>query len=98
MPSTADLALAPSPPDVQQALKKLPHAALKKLPHAAMSVRGAVTHRLSIGISVDGKLTGLTTAPVGHARAERPDEMTFESGGQGLWSTRRLIGATASPG
>jgi CubicO group peptidase (beta-lactamase class C family) len=32
-------------------------------------------------------LTGLTTAPGGPALAERPDEMTFESGGQGLWST-----------
>jgi CubicO group peptidase (beta-lactamase class C family) len=29
----------------------------------------------------------LTTAPGGHALAERPDDMTFESGGQGLWST-----------
>jgi hypothetical protein len=48
---------------------------------------GGATHRLSIGVSVDGKLTGLTTAPGGHALAERPDEMTFESGGQGLWST-----------
>jgi CubicO group peptidase (beta-lactamase class C family) len=39
------------------------------------------------GFDAEGKLTGLTTAPGGHALAERPDEMTFESGGQGLWST-----------
>jgi len=29
----------------------------------------------------------LAAAPGRHARAERPDDMTFESGGQGLWST-----------
>ncbi|MGE0593967.1 MAG: serine hydrolase domain-containing protein [Vicinamibacterales bacterium] len=29
----------------------------------------------------------LTVAPGGHALAERPDGMTFESAGQGLWST-----------
>jgi CubicO group peptidase (beta-lactamase class C family) len=39
------------------------------------------------GFDADGKLTGLTTTPGGHALAERPDEMSFESGGQGLWST-----------
>jgi CubicO group peptidase (beta-lactamase class C family) len=39
------------------------------------------------GFDAEGKLTGLTTAPGGHALAERPDEMSFESGGQGLWST-----------
>ena len=39
------------------------------------------------GFDADGKLTALTTTPGGHALAERPDEMTFESGGQGLWST-----------
>jgi CubicO group peptidase (beta-lactamase class C family) len=39
------------------------------------------------GFDAEGKLTGLTTAPGGHALAERPDDMTFESGGQGLWST-----------
>ena len=32
-------------------------------------------------------MTGLTTVTGGHALAERPDEMTFESGDQGLWST-----------
>ncbi len=39
------------------------------------------------GFDAEGKLTGLTTTPGGHALAERPDDMTFESGGQGLWST-----------
>ena len=35
----------------------------------------------------EGRLTALTEAPGGHALDERPDGMTFESGGQGLWST-----------
>jgi len=39
------------------------------------------------GFDAEGKLTSLTTVPGGHALAERPDDMTFESGGQGLWST-----------
>ena len=39
------------------------------------------------GFDAEGKLTGLATVPGGHALAERPDDMTFESGGQGLWST-----------
>src|SRR6476619_437267 len=39
------------------------------------------------GFDADGKLTSLTSVPGGHAVAERPDDMTFESGGQGLWST-----------
>jgi len=39
------------------------------------------------GFDDDGTLTALTTTPGGHALAERPDDMTFESGGQGLWST-----------
>jgi CubicO group peptidase (beta-lactamase class C family) len=39
------------------------------------------------GFDAEGQLTALTTAPSGHALAERPDDMTFESGGQGLWST-----------
>jgi CubicO group peptidase (beta-lactamase class C family) len=39
------------------------------------------------GFDAAGQLTALTTAPGGHALAERPDDMTFESGGQGLWST-----------
>jgi CubicO group peptidase (beta-lactamase class C family) len=39
------------------------------------------------GFDAGGQLTALTTVPGGHALAERPDGMTFESGGQGLWST-----------
>ena len=39
------------------------------------------------GFDAEGRLTALTTVPGGHALAERPDDMTFESGGQGLWST-----------
>jgi CubicO group peptidase (beta-lactamase class C family) len=39
------------------------------------------------GFDAEGHLTALTRAPGGHALAERPDDMTFESGGQGLWST-----------
>jgi CubicO group peptidase (beta-lactamase class C family) len=39
------------------------------------------------GFDAEGKLTGLTATPGGHALGERPDDMTFESGGQGLWST-----------
>ena len=39
------------------------------------------------GFDSAGQLTALPTAPGGHARAERPEDMTFESGGQGLWST-----------
>jgi len=33
-----------------------------------------------------GRLTTLVAAQGGHALAELPDSMTFESGGQGLWS------------
>jgi CubicO group peptidase (beta-lactamase class C family) len=39
------------------------------------------------GFDAEGQLTALTRTPGGHALAERPDDMTFESGGQGLWST-----------
>ena len=39
------------------------------------------------GFDGAGRLTTLAMAPGGHASAERPDSMTFESGGQGLWST-----------
>jgi CubicO group peptidase (beta-lactamase class C family) len=39
------------------------------------------------GFDDEGRLTTLTMTPGGHALAERPDDMTFESGGQGLWST-----------
>ncbi len=54
------------------------------------------------GFDGDGRLAPLTAAPGRHALDERPDDMTFESGGQGLWSTlddyltfaRMLIGDT----
>jgi len=39
------------------------------------------------GFDDQGRLTTLTAAPGGHALEERPGDMTFESGGQGLWST-----------
>ena len=39
------------------------------------------------GFDADGQLTPLTALPGGHALEDRPDGMTFESGGQGLWST-----------
>lgn len=39
------------------------------------------------GFEDDGRLITLDVAPGGHALAERPESMTFESGGQGLWST-----------
>jgi CubicO group peptidase (beta-lactamase class C family) len=39
------------------------------------------------GFDGDGRVTTITALPGRHALDERPDEMTFESGGQGLWST-----------
>lgn len=39
------------------------------------------------GFDQEGRLTALTAAPGRHALDERPETMTFESGGQGLWST-----------
>jgi CubicO group peptidase (beta-lactamase class C family) len=39
------------------------------------------------GFDDEGKLTTLAAAPGGHAMSERPDNMTFESGSGGLWST-----------
>jgi CubicO group peptidase (beta-lactamase class C family) len=56
------------------------------------------------GFDGDGRLTPLTAAPGRHALDERPFTMTFESGGQGLWSTlddylafaRMLIGDSVS--
>jgi CubicO group peptidase (beta-lactamase class C family) len=39
------------------------------------------------GFDGEGRLTALTAAPGRHALDERPDDMTFESGGQGRWST-----------
>src|SRR6185369_4591971 len=54
------------------------------------------------GFDAEGRPTALTSLPGRHALEERPDDMTFESGGQGLWSTvddylafaRTLIGDT----
>jgi len=39
------------------------------------------------GFDREGRLTPLTEAPGRQALALRPDGMTFEAGGQGLWST-----------
>jgi CubicO group peptidase (beta-lactamase class C family) len=45
-------------------------------------------HRAGLcGFDDEGHLTPLTETPGGHAHQERPDDMTFESGGQGLWTT-----------
>jgi len=57
------------------------------------------------GFDNEGRLTALTVPPGGHALDQRPDGMTFEAGGGGLWSTlddylafaRMLIG-DADPG
>jgi CubicO group peptidase (beta-lactamase class C family) len=39
------------------------------------------------GFDDDGRLMTLSAVPGRHALEERPEDMTFESGGQGLWST-----------
>jgi CubicO group peptidase (beta-lactamase class C family) len=52
------------------------------VPHDKRQRRAALT-----GFDEAGRLTSLVMAPGGHALADRPDSMTFESGGQGLWST-----------
>ena len=52
------------------------------VPPAALPRRAALT-----GFDDAGQLRTLETPPGGHALAERPAGMTFESGGQGLWST-----------
>lgn len=39
------------------------------------------------GFDADGVLVPRLTGPGGSTRAERPPDMAFESGGQGLWST-----------
>jgi CubicO group peptidase (beta-lactamase class C family) len=60
------------------------------------------------GFDSEGRLTALIEAPGGNALHQRPDDMTFEAGGGGLWSTlddylafaRMLIadaGAVAGP-
>ena len=56
------------------------------------------------GFDAEGRPTALAALPGRHALEERPDDMTFESGGQGLWSTlddyltfaRTLIGDTVN--
>lgn len=52
------------------------------VPAADRRRRAALT-----GFDDHGRLTTLAAVPGGHATAERPAGMTFESGGQGLWST-----------
>ena len=52
------------------------------VPHDKRHRRAALT-----GFDGARQLTTLTVAPGGHALPERPDSMTFESGGQGLWTT-----------
>jgi CubicO group peptidase (beta-lactamase class C family) len=52
------------------------------VPHDKRHRRAALT-----GFDEVGRLTTLAAAPGGHALADRPDSMTFQSGGQGLWST-----------
>jgi CubicO group peptidase (beta-lactamase class C family) len=39
------------------------------------------------GFDDEGRLTPLTTVPGNHTLPERPNAMTWASGGQGLWST-----------
>jgi len=39
------------------------------------------------GFDAEGRLTALTEAPGHHALNHRPEGMTFEAGGGGLWST-----------
>ena len=39
------------------------------------------------GFNADGRLTALERMPGGHALPERPEGMTYVSGGQGFWST-----------
>jgi CubicO group peptidase (beta-lactamase class C family) len=39
------------------------------------------------GFDAQGRLSRLAAVPGGAALAERPDDMAFTSGGQGLWST-----------
>ena len=56
------------------------------------------------GFDSNGRLTTLAAAPGRQALEERPADMSFESGGQGLWSTiddylaiaRQLIGDTVN--
>lgn len=75
--------------------------------NSGFAVPIAARHRCAgpCGFDERGRLTALDETPGGHARQQRPDDMTFESGGQGLWSSvddylafaRMLIGDPASP-
>jgi CubicO group peptidase (beta-lactamase class C family) len=40
-----------------------------------------------LGFDAEGRLATLQSVPGGHALSERPEDRTFVSGGQGLWST-----------
>jgi CubicO group peptidase (beta-lactamase class C family) len=42
---------------------------------------------IAYGFDDEGKLTALDAVPGGAALSERPDDMAYVSGGQGLWST-----------
>jgi len=52
------------------------------VPHARRHRRATM-----YGFDDNGRLLARTTGPGGSFMAERPDDMAFESGGQGLWST-----------
>jgi CubicO group peptidase (beta-lactamase class C family) len=52
------------------------------VPHEKRARRAGLS-----GFDDEGRLAALEAAPGGHALADRPEAMTFESGGQGLWST-----------
>lgn len=70
------------------------------VPHEKRGRRAAL-----IGFDEHGQLTTLARTPGGHAQLDRPAGLTFESGGQGLWSTlddylafaRMLIGDRGVP-
>jgi CubicO group peptidase (beta-lactamase class C family) len=52
-------------------------------------VSRAKRHRCARACGFDdtGRLSALSAVPAGAALPERPDDMAYESGGQGLWST-----------
>jgi CubicO group peptidase (beta-lactamase class C family) len=69
--------------------------------------KGAHARRAGLyGFDQAGRLIALRTAPGGHTLPERPHDMTYVSGGQGLWSTlddylafaRMFVGAGAVDG
>jgi CubicO group peptidase (beta-lactamase class C family) len=59
------------------------------LADTGFTVPSANSHRKAglVGFDAAGKLMPLATCPGGSTVAERPESMTFVSGGQGLWST-----------